>query len=339
MAWKNILILLVVIASVHLVIIFGVSGGCRDKNVKKQSETPHQTEAAENFPAPVPEKNLYRAEPWKFGQELKLPSALAKQSEKAKSAIIVDLASRKVLWEKKSRQKVAIASLTKLMTVLLTAEKLEKDPDLKENTIVAMSRSAASTAYRKYDAGDRFTIKDLISAAMIQSANDAAAMLAETVGGSEEKFVRLMNERAFEIGLEQADFNSPHGLPVGKNKENSCASAADVLFLCEALMDYPLVMDICGESAVKLSNGREIYTTNGLLLYPRANRPYYRKVPGMIGFKTGFTNEAGCCLAFGVTRDGKTVLGCVTGFPSAADRERFCSDLIEWAYKTGEVTN
>ena len=98
-------------------------------------------------------------------------------------------------------------------------------------------------------------------------------------------------------------------------------------------MQFDPIMEFCGKSSVKLSNGKEFYTTNGLLKHPTKARPNWRKVPGLIGFKTGFTNAAGCCLAFGVTRDGRTIIGCVTGFPSSADRERFCSDLIEWAYK------
>ena len=348
MSWRNILLLLLIIGAIHLLVIYGcMYGGSREKKSETAGETVdagssilkkifsggRSAAAAAAKKNPEPEKVI----PWKYGKNGVLPPNLQKQAKMAKSAVIVDLASRQVLWEKNSLQPVAVASLTKLMTALLVVEKLGKASGLELDSKVEMSRSAAAVESRKFNAGDKFTVKDMIRAMMICSANDAATLLSERLSGSSDVFVREMNKRAVEMGLTSAKFNSPSGLP--QKGVNSFASAGDILHLCEAVMKYPVIMDACGESYAKLSNGKEIYTTNGLLKYPTKARPYWKKVDGLFGFKTGYTKAAGSCLAFGVRRGGRTVLGCVTGFPSSADRERFCSSLIEWAFQSGQVKN
>lgn len=341
MSWKNILILLLVIGLIHVVLILSFSGGCRGcsstgsaKEKVENSEDDPAEIAKKEKPLPPPSKKAHPVKPWVYGNVSALPQKLASQSARARSGIIVELDSRRVLWEKNSRGKVPVASLTKLMTALLTAEELANNPNFKQSDRVEISKTAAATQYRRFNAGEILTVEDLIKAMMICSSNDAAVQLSELLAGSEKEFVKKMNARAEELGLQFQEFNSANGLPQGKSKVNSISSASDIIHLCEALMHFKCIMDVCGESFAKLSTGRPVYTTNGLLMHPTPVRPHWRKVPGMIGFKTGYTIDAGCCLAFGVTRDGKTVLGCVTGFPSSADRERFCSDLIEWAFKT-----
>ena len=342
MSWHKILVLLGVIAAIHLVVIFGCIGGSGDAVPEDPfaavRESLFDRLFAAGNEAGDPEDDS-KVRPWDYSGTLELPDALARRAQRASSVIIVDMTDRRVLWEKNSRSPVAIASLTKLMTALLVAERLESDPEFKLDEVLTISPAAAGVESHKFSAGTRFTVQDLILAMMISSSNDAAFQLAERIGGSVPEFVEMMNRRAAEMGLETVRFNSPNGLPQGRERENSYASASDVLHLCEAVMRHRVIMDACGESYAKLSNGQEIYTTNGLLLYPRPNRPYYSKVPGLIGFKTGFTNAAGCCLAFGVVRNNRIIIGCVTGFPSVAEREPFCKELIEWAYSTAQVEN
>lgn len=344
MSWRNILILLLIIGALHILLIIGFSGGCRGCSDSKSEDTPSgETVAGENEtapdqpalpPPPPPPLRAKKVVPWVYGKNAALPQKLARQSDRARSGIIVEVDSRRVIWEKSSRQPVPVASLTKLMTVLLVAEELESNDNFKLTDMVEISKSAAGAESAGVAAGEVFTVNDLIASMMIRSTNGAAIQLAEKISGSEEKFIRKMNDRAAELGLQCASFNSASGLPQGRKKANSISTASDIIHLCEALMEFKTVMEFCDKSYAKLSNGKEVYTTNGLLKHPTKARPYWRKVPGLIGFKTGYTNAAGSCLAFGATRNGKTVLGCVTGFQSSADRERFCNDLIEWAYKT-----
>ncbi len=341
MSWHKILILLGVIAAIHLVVIFGcVSGSGSGENLPPDPFAAVRESFFDRLFADTGgregETSTPGVRPWDYSRMLEIPETLAQKAQRASSVIIVELSGRRVLWEKNSRNPVAIASLTKLMTALLVAEKLEKDPQFKLDEVITISPAAAAVESRKFSAGTRLTVQDLILAMMIASSNDAAFQLAERVASSVPAFVEMMNERADKMGLSAVKFNSPNGLPQGKERENSYAAAADVIHLCEALMKYPVIMSACSESYAKLSNDYPVYTTNGLLLHPRSNRPYYRKVPGLIGFKTGYTNAAKFCLAFGVERKGRVFLGCVTGFPSAADRERVCNELIEWAYTVSQ---
>ena len=342
MPLKNILILLAVIAVVHVVVIFSFAGGCSSKKSAKNNSGDRVVETAKEGvtpapqlpPPPPPEKKAKPAKPWNYSKKSALPKKFAAQSDKARSGIIVELGSRRVLWEKNARKAVPVASLTKLMTALLVAEELENNKNFSVKDMVEISKTAAGTEGYGFTAGEVLTVNDLISAMMIRSTNDAAVQLAEMLAGSEAEFVKKMNRRASELGMKEVKFNSASGLPMGKKRENSIATAENIVELCEALLEFECITGVCGKSSAKLSNGKEIHTTNGLLKHPTKARPNWRKVPGLIGFKTGYTNAAGCCLAFGVVRNNRTLLGCVTGFPSSADRERFCSDLIEWAYKT-----
>ena len=342
MPLKNILILLAVIAVVHVVVIFSFTGGCSSTKSENNDSADSVAEIADSGgkpekpipPPPPPEKKAKPAKPWNYSAKSALPKKLAVQSDKARSGIMVELGSRRVLWEKNARQAVPVASLTKLMTALLVAEELENNKKFSVGDMVEISKSAAGTEGYGFEPGEVLTVGDLISAMMIRSTNDAAVQLAEMLSGSEDEFVKKMNLRASELGLKEAEFNSASGLPKGKKRENSLATAENIVELCEALLQFESITGVCGKSSAKLSNGKEIHTTNGLLKHPTKARPNWRKVPGLIGFKTGYTNAAGCCLAFGVVRNKRTFIGCVTGFPSAADRERFCSDLIEWGYGT-----
>ena len=372
MGWKKILILLAVIAAIHVIVITGFTGGCRSREAAAGKETGKGAAAEETVPGKgedliseklaawrerlpeqlrvlrpsavrvprLPAVRVTPVVPWKRPGNAALPKALSKQAERAKSVIVVDFGKRQVLWEKNSRQAVAVASLTKLMSAVLIAEKLERDPKFNMDTKVPVTKAASSVERSRVlglREGESYSVQDLLQAMMIGSYNDAAAQLAEAVGGSVENFVKMMNDRAAAMRLDGANFNSPNGLPQGKQRINSFASASDILHLCEELMRHKEVAAFCRMSHAKLESGREVWTSNNLMKAPSRGRAYRRQVPGLIGFKTGFTNAAGSCLAFGVEREGRVIIGCVTGFPSAADRDRFCNDVIEWAFASGRT--
>ena len=165
---------------------------------------------------------------------------------------------------------------------------------------------------------------------IVGSFNDAATQLAISSCGSFDNFVAAMNERAAKMGLKNAKFNSPSGLP--QNGVNSFASVSEVLYLCEAVMQYPELKKICGTPKYKLSKGAKRVGGNEIgsdnLLINGFN------VPGAFGFKTGYTNMAGRCLAFGVERDGRVIIGCITGYNDKSALAGFARDLVNWAFKT-----
>ena len=265
-----------------------------------------------------------------FSRPLRLPPAVQRLSVPGKGGIIVDLSSRRVLWSKNAKKPLPVASLTKLMTALLLMEDISSGR-IKFTTPLPVT-SAATSVERScvlgMQRGERYIIEELVAAMMINSHNDAAAQLAAAVSGTVPDFIRKMNTRAGELGLYSAKFNSPNGLPQGKARQNSVCSVNDITRLCEKLMAYPELIKYCRMKSKKLHTGKVVYSHNHLLGIRRRSP----EVPGIFGFKTGYTGRAGFCLAFGVKRQNRVIIGCVAGFPSAKDRDNFCRALIEWAY-------
>ena len=256
-----------------------------------------------------------------------LPRALSRMLTRNSCGILVDLSSRQVLWHHNSKTAVPVASLTKMMTAVMIMEKMQLDRNFTMTTPITIDKAATSVERSSVlgaRAGEVYSVEELLSAMLINSHNDAASQLAAAVAGRVETFVDAMNFRAKELGLVHQKFNSPNGLPQGKSRRNSYSCCYDMVRICEYLMRYPEVMQLCVTRSKTLHTGKRVFSHNNLL---RRN-----PVPGLIGFKTGFTNAAGFCLAFGVTRNGRTLLGCVTGFDKRG-RDNFCRQLIEWGFK------
>jgi len=248
------------------------------------------------------------------------------EPEKIPCGILVDLNTRKVLWAKNPHKSVPIASMTKMMTILLAFEAMERG-ELSLDTPVKVSREA--TKLREgviyVDVRETFPLRDLLMAATIKSANDAAYLIAETVsGGNVPKFVERMNQRAFELGMRGTKFTNPHGLP---NKENgdSVSTPEAMVLLGEAIMQYPQIMQWTSTKQTFIRDGKtELTSTNKLIV------PHY---PGVDGLKTGYTKHAGSCLTFSCLRNGRRLVGMVAGVRGSQVRDRFCRKLLDWGYQ------
>jgi len=174
--------------------------------------------------------------------------------------------------------------------------------------------------------GEVFTLRELLLGTAVKSANDAATQLAVLVSGDVDAFIGKMNARAAALKLPATKFYSPCGLP-DKAKRDSLSSAEDMVLLGERLLEYPILLEMASTQKGSIREGEQktiFVNTNKLIT------PHY---PGVDGLKTGYTNVAGCCLTFSALRDNRRIVGCVTGFPHARDRDRFCRKLIDWAYK------
>lgn len=341
---KIFLPLLAVVAAVHICIFHAI--GRRNDQPSKISEKTIPNADLSKLPAPekipvpasAPAANstvgtgtVFKTAElpyYDFSSLKRLPADLQKLSRPGKSGIIVDISTRKVLWAKNPASPVPIASLTKLMTALLLMEdissgRLEMSTKL---PVTAAATEVERSCVLGMKPGETYTVEELVAAMMINSHNDAAAQIAACVAGNVRDFVARMNTRAKELGLSSAAFNSPNGLPQGKKRQNSLCSVTDITRLSEFLMRYPQLLKFCQMRSKKLHTGKVVYSHNNLL----RRRP----VKGLFGFKTGYTNRAGFCLSFGVTRKGRRIIGCVAGFPSARDRDEFCRRLIDWAYST-----
>ena len=214
------------------------------------------------------------------------------------NAVLIDVNYDEVLYEKNAYDKAYPASMTKVMTALLTLEAIEAG-SLTLDTMVTVSENAArkdfsneSTANLK--AGEQMSVKDLLYCLMLPSANDAAKALAEHVGGSVDTFAQMMNDRAAQLGCKNTHFINPHGL----HNTQHYTSAYDVALMFMAAMEHDLFLEIIATPsytapATNISKERFFFNTNGLISNLYYSGHVYDKC---IGGKTGSTDEAGRCL-------------------------------------------
>ncbi len=258
-------------------------------------------------------------------------------SRGAGAGILVNLNTRQVLWTKNEKYAYPIASMSKLMTLMLAYEDAldrVKYPAGLETVVTVTHEASLIPPSKVYLApGEKFTLKELMLAAAIKSANDAAGMVAIFLGdGKMSNFVARMNERAAELKMTSTKFFGPHGLP-GKNKNlDNRSSAEDMVRLCEAYMQYDELMEW---SAIRRKTFRNKGQKNYLTLINHNNLlPGARyAVEGVTGLKTGFTNRAGFCLAVTCTRNGETLLGIFTGFRDLKGRDSFGKAVLEWGFR------
>lgn len=262
-----------------------------------------------------------------FAALIALPVAAQQQPEPADytAAYVVEPTTWTVLYEKNGQQPLPIASMTKMMTLLLTVEEVY-DRDIKWQDPVRVSAEASvlggSQVYLRHN--EVFSVAELAAATMVHSANDAAQALAEKIGGSREAFVVMMNDRAQELGLKNTTYVSPHGLPQGAGQPNDVMSPEDLARLGWELMKYPNMRDWAMRKTMPFRNGT-------FTMY-NPNRLVRNDFPGIIGIKTGYHDAAGFCVTAAARRDGMTVIAVVMGAPSSRALETATGRLINEAF-------
>ena len=243
-----------------------------------------------------------------------VPSAFGGPPPVAAREYVVENASTgEVLAAEAPARRVPMASLTKLMTVLIT---LEREP---LSHVVTVAPGAASVGESSVNLvpGERLTVRDLVEAALIQSANDAADALAYDIGrGDEAAFVELMNARARTLGLRDTHFARPDGL----DAFGQYSSARDLTLLAQVLMHRAAVRSIVRERTETIAGGRVLHTWNDLL----------GTFPGLIGVKTGHTAGAGWCEVAAARGRGVTMYVTILGSPSRSQRNADLSALLRW---------
>jgi len=246
---------------------------------------------------------------------LAAPVLAAPPQVRGRSFVVENGTTGEVLAGRNVRQRVPIASITKLMTVLLTLERT------KPNDVVVVSPFAASVGESSANlrGGERLTVRELLEAALIQSANDAADALAFYVGrGDERRFVALMNARARQLGLPDTHFARPDGL----DAPGHVSSARDVTLLARIVMHRPLVRQIVRMRSATISGGRTLRTWNDLL----------SSYPGLFGVKTGHTARAGWNEVAAARRGGVTVYATLLGSPDRYVRNADLTRLLDWGF-------
>lgn len=244
---------------------------------------------------------------------LATPASAALPQVQARAYVVADGQTGQVLAQYHQRARLPIASLTKLMTVLLTVERA------RPGDVVTVAPGAAAVGESSIDlrAGERIRVRDLLEGALIQSANDAADALAYYVGrGSEERFVAMMNTRARQLGLDDTRYVRPDGL----DATGHVSSARDVTKLARLLMRHAVVRSIVRRERATISGGRVLHTWNDLL----------GKLAGVFGVKTGHTSAAGWNEVAALRSRGVTIYGTILGSPDRTTRNDDLTALLRW---------
>ena len=238
-----------------------------------------------------------------------------------RAAVLVEPESGRVLYEKNPDERVPIASITKLMTLLLTFEAIHGGK-LTLDTLVPVSEHAYHMGGSQIwlEPGEQFTLDEMLRAICVSSANDAAVAVAELVGGSEPAFVEQMNARAAQLGMEQTTFRNACGL----DTEGHLSTARDVAIMSREILTHcPEVLHYSGIWTDSLRNGQtQLVNTNKLL----------KRYSGITGLKTGTTSGAGVCISASATRDGLTLIAVILGSPSSADRFNAATTLLDYGF-------
>jgi D-alanyl-D-alanine carboxypeptidase (penicillin-binding protein 5/6) len=243
----------------------------------------------------------------------------------------VEPSTGKVLWSVNPKKAMPIASMTKMMTALLAAEALrEGEVSMNEPVRVTKAASRIGGSDIWLDPRETISFGNLFKAMMVKSANDAAYLIAQRLGGgSASNFVEKMNDRAKRLGLKRARFHNPHGLPEKKLGEN-LDSPEELAFLASVLAKYPEVLKL---SSTKIDYIPRKVGKNKRTQLVNTNRLVRSGCPGVDGMKTGYTKKAGFCLTVTCERKGRRLVAVMTGFSSSKERNRFAAKLLDWGYK------
>jgi D-alanyl-D-alanine carboxypeptidase (penicillin-binding protein 5/6) len=240
------------------------------------------------------------------------PALAAVPHVSGRAYFVQNATTGEVLLARAPRERLPMASITKLMTAIVTLE------HARLSDVVTASGQAAATGESTIDLlpGEQLTVRELLEAALIQSANDAAVALADHVGGSQQGFVRLMNRKARELGLDDTHFANPDGL----DAPGHYSSARDLTRLAEIAMHDPQIRDIVRHTTALISGGRVLHTWNDLLY----------TFPHVIGVKTGHTSGAGWSEVAAARGRGVTIYATLLGEPSREQRNSDLSALLAW---------
>ena len=246
------------------------------------------------------------------------------------AAVLIDEDSGTVLYEKNADERRPVASITKVMTLLLTFEALQAGK-IALGDIVPVSEHAYRMGGSQIwlEPGEQLTLQEMLKAICISSANDAAVAVAEFVAGSEPAFVDAMNARAAALGMTATHFANACGL----DEEGHLSSARDVAVMSrEMLLHHPEVREYCTVWMDTLRGGKtQLVNTNKLL----------KSYPGITGLKTGTTGKAGVCITASAERDGLRLIAVVLGASSGKERFEAAKTLLDYGfahYDSAEVT-
>jgi len=256
--------------------------------------------------------------------------AEAKEKEPPYQAyMVVEATTGKVLEGQQGHLKWPPASITKLMVALLAMEKLSAGEVRLEDEVTisgSASKMGGSQVYLKE--GEVFTLEELMKAMLVASANDAAYAIAERIAGSEESFIRMMNEKAKALGMSDTTFRSVHGLPPSKDEDEDITSAHDLAVLSRAVLKYPKILEWTSIRHDSFRDGMFILNNHNKLLV---------KMPGADGLKTGYYRKAGYNIVATAEKKNLRLVAVVLGCPTAKTRDAVAIEKLKANFSLYEM--
>ena len=245
----------------------------------------------------------------------------------AKSSILIEQSTGMVLAENEPDERLPIASVTKIMTMLLIMERIDSGA-LSYEDMVSVSENAMSYGGSTMflEAGEELSVSDMLKGIAVASANDGCVAMAEHIAGSESAFVDMMNARAAELGMENTHFMNTNGL----DEDDHYSSARDVALMSQELLNHPAITDYTSIWTDELRGGKfKLANTNKLV----------RFYNGANGLKTGSTSKALCCLSASAERDGMQLIAVVLGAPTSQERFDSARSLLDYGFANYSVTH
>ncbi len=238
------------------------------------------------------------------------------------SAVLMEAETGRVLYEQNADESLPPASVTKVMTLLLVMEALEKG-NITLDQMLTTSDNAASMGGSQIflEVGEQMSVEDLLKSVIISSANDAAVVLAEAIAGSEESFVAMMNSRAAELGMKNTHFENTNGLD--DTVTNHVTSARDIAIMSCELISHEKILQYSSIWMDTVRNGEFGLTNTNRLVR------FYR---GATGLKTGSTSKAKFCISATAKRDGMHLIAVIMGAPTRDIRNAEAAKLLDWGF-------
>lgn len=245
-----------------------------------------------------------------------------------KSAILIEATTGKIIYEKNIHERYAPASMTKIMSMILIMEEIEKG-NLKWNETLTTSSNASSMGGSQIflQANEKMSVKDLFKGVAIGSANDATVVFAERIAGTEDKFVEKMNQKAKELGLKDTNFKNATGL----DEANHYSSAYDMAFMARELVKHEKIFEFTTiyEDYLRQNTDNKFWLVN--------TNKLIKTYEGADGLKTGYTKEAGYCLTATANKNRMRLIGTIMGASDSKTRNSNMMTLLDYGYNSYEM--
>ena len=246
----------------------------------------------------------------------------------AKSAILIEASTGEIIFEKNSHERLVPASMTKMMSMLLIIESIEKGI-ISWDEMVTVSENASSMGGSQIllETNEKMIVSDLFKGIAVASGNDAVVAMAEKIAGTEDAFVNMMNNRAKELGLKDTNFKNPHGLDTA----NHYSSAYDMAMIAKELVKHEEVFKYTSiyEDYLRQNTDKEIWLVN--------TNKLVRFYDGVDGLKTGYTAGAGYCLTATAKKNGMRIIAVAMGEPDSKTRNAEITSMLDYAFAQYEI--